>query len=1670
MGQVFRAFEGSHPVALKFLREAPLAGHLKGEVQILSRLSHPNLLHIEHFFSDCSPYLAGTERSGPCMVTEYFPGKPLDQAARELSLKAEDWIGISAELAHGIHYLHSQNILHGDLKPGNVLLTADVRVKILDFGLSRSLVGKYRSEASGTLGYLSPEALMGEFDRGSDLFALGVLLFESLSGELPYPDVLGTLRGQKPKAAPIQSYRPELPDFFCNMVNRLLEPDPRRRFLSALDLLRFLKIHADWVNLPSASFGEILNKPPFISREDELRELQGELKKSRDHPVWIEIHGPTGVGRSRFLEESKWPFLLAGGTWHPFTPLEEDAWLQAPGGKKTSLLEQIEAMLNALPASGSALIFQDLQEWPDEALREVLLFFSCLKNSSKNFAILLEINDDFERPAIREISHWMAANGPVRSIRLEELNEAMATRLLESAALEATRDPSAIVNCLEASGGRPLFLLQNLQLALSGEKLPHLDPKASMNERLLGAARAKLAGLTQGSRELLALLVAPFGPTRVSDVQAMWNPANGSWDRALSELNEKSILRERSEPGELRLKQSAWRKYFCAAFPPDTMREAHRLWFHYLSERVGSGPRPIPESYQLAEHALQGGLSGDALQWGIAAGHVLDRERRVHEAVALLQKLLPYAKSAEERYPLHGSLAHFYTQLGRQDEALQAYDLWIQDRPDDETLLQKTKHRLFTAMVLLSQGMVEQARSRFEECLAIAKPGRYPSHHPYHARAYVFLASLEAGAGRYASAREKLHQASPLAVGMPKILGDIEQRLGEIAQSTLQDEAAFSHFQNSLEPFRNEGNLEAEAIALQFIAMLLQEIGRPGEALNLIDQALGLSKRAGLVLQWARYVGNRALILMDLGRFGEAWDENQKSRDLLDLLGNETQRARSRLHQAELLIRTGSRDRAQALLQDLFASHSRLPNSPLLPEIQLLQGEFHYRDGQFAAAEQLYEELIQDSQNLSPSEAFSAKLGWYRSRARRGNWESNDPAFQEFLNQLKSRSGILFSLWHRLFHFLANPPAPEMMSATLGGMLEKIEDFPILESRREWKELLVRKLLSKNYRLSVAALLRSAEADFRRQLQSLREEFKMDFEKNRKVPALDGDLGTLIDSSLNPLPGPGSSPTPPPATPIRPTAGGTGISEQRFLQFTEITRQIASREEVQIILERVMDAAIELTGAERGFLLLKNPENQDGPLPGFEIKAARRFNQNVLEREEMKLSLSAVREAMEEGTVLLTDNAQVDSRLRDRASVNQLQLKSVLVLPLEMEGEIMGTIYLDHRLQQGRFIEEDLIFLNAFAAQASIGIQKGRLIQELRQAKLQLESRVMNLTNELSYIREQLRYGYEDIVGKSAAMMEVFNILDNVTDTTIPVWIHGESGTGKELVARCLHYNSSRKTKPFVTENCSAIPETLLESELFGHKKGAFTHADRDRIGLIQQANGGTLYLDEVADMSMGMQAKLLRVLQEGEIRPVGSNQTIPVDLRLVTASNKDLAKAVKEGTFREDLFFRINGMTLRLPPLRERKEDIPLLIDYLVRKIVRDFNLEPSDISDDALEMLLNYRWPGNIRELESVIRSTLLFAKGRPITPALLRLAGFKKTDEESDTLGELRETRSEERRLMVEALRKTRMNKRAAAKELGISLRSFYMRMDRHKIPKNKAILKKFLSLETEGAKTK
>jgi transcriptional regulator with GAF, ATPase, and Fis domain/tetratricopeptide (TPR) repeat protein len=508
------------------------------------------------------------------------------------------------------------------------------------------------------------------------------------------------------------------------------------------------------------------------------------------------------------------------------------------------------------------------------------------------------------------------------------------------------------------------------------------------------------------------------------------------------------------------------------------------------------------------------------------------------------------------------------------------------------------------------------------------------------------------------------------------------------------------------------------------------------------------------------------------------------------------------------------------------------------------------------------------------------------------------------------------------------------------------------------------------------------------------------------------------------------------------------LAPAQIAQLETIVRSLATRDRLKPLLEQVLDAMVLWTGVERGLLLLRAPQEDPSQPPRLVPRAARNLAREDLHGEQLVLSRSIAQRAMDSGELVVATDAF--ATLGDlHASVHALRLRSVLAVPLVARGETLGVVYLDDRARRGAFGPQELAWVRLVASQAAMAIADARdqvllrrAVRRAERARARADQLLVEREAELVVTRTELertrdletRYRYDAIAGRSEPMRQMLRIVDRVTTSNVPVLIVGESGTGKELVARAMHHNGPRAKRRFVSENCASVPESLLESTLFGHVKGAFTGAIGNRAGLFEVADGGTLFLDEIGEMPLSMQAKLLRVLQEGEIRLVGSERTRSVDVRLIAATHRDLAAMVEKGTFREDLFYRLNVVTVTVPPLRERTEDIPLLVAHLVEKHAQDRKIK---VTRGALEKLCSYPWPGNVRQLENEVRRAIVLADGQidvgDLSPDVARGGPGAARGAGLDLRSRLDAL---EKELVGDALTKTRGNQTKAAELLGVS----------------------------------
>ena len=531
-----------------------------------------------------------------------------------------------------------------------------------------------------------------------------------------------------------------------------------------------------------------------------------------------------------------------------------------------------------------------------------------------------------------------------------------------------------------------------------------------------------------------------------------------------------------------------------------------------------------------------------------------------------------------------------------------------------------------------------------------------------------------------------------------------------------------------------------------------------------------------------------------------------------------------------------------------------------------------------------------------------------------------------------------------------------------------------------------------------------------------------------------------------------------------------------FLKLLEINRNLNTKIVLKDLLDLIIDTVIEVTGAERGILLLVEGKE-------FRIKAARNMDKEEVRDPEVKVSYSIATNVLQSGKPVRSDDVLKDRRFRSVQKEKHLRLRSVLCVPVRSEEKYIGAIYVDHRFESGAFTDNHLRWLDILSDQVAVAIRNAQMFEDLRcrsrdletaqtrleKLNLDLEEKVFSKSLQLEEAMKliprerprRFKYDYSEIVTRSPKMYELFVLLDKVIESSVPVLILGESGTGKELVARAIHNNGPRKDKEFVSENCAAIPVNLLESEFFGYTRGAFTGATRDKRGLFEVAHEGTLFLDEIADMPAAMQTKLLRALQDGEIRRVGGKSVIKVNVRIISATNKNIYDLVRQTEFREDLLYRINVITVNLPPLRERREDIPLLIDFFLDRIAKRAGGPKKALDRDTFHLLYQYDWPGNIRELENEIeRLTALSGEkieSHLLSPNIQSKGQGRSVSVEGTSLKEIvaRTVEDVEHQVIRSTLMDAGWKKSRAAEILGISRPTLDAKIDKYSLTREEVI---------------
>ncbi len=582
--------------------------------------------------------------------------------------------------------------------------------------------------------------------------------------------------------------------------------------------------------------------------------------------------------------------------------------------------------------------------------------------------------------------------------------------------------------------------------------------------------------------------------------------------------------------------------------------------------------------------------------------------------------------------------------------------------------------------------------------------------------------------------------------------------------------------------------------------------------------------------------------------------------------------------------------------------------------------------------------------------------------------------------------------------------------------------------------------------------------------------------KKRRARLVHGDRLTLGDVELTfsmfdePVhhPRPGSSPQIDPTVSVDTKRSTTSLQLSGLRKLFEFSEKLMTMRKLDDLLEAMLDAVIEVTGAEKGLILLM--EGAEGtaspPVPSIEeqaagappvaaapavvvpasdpvpsrpsegkpvIRASRHVKRESITDTTGVISDSIVRRVLETGRAVIVSDALTDSQFGKSESVLALRLSSVMCAPLVTQGHVTGVMYVGNDRVKGLFERSQLDVLSIFAGQASLIFQNAMLLSALRADKEKLAAEL-----------QDKRFG--EIIGVCPSMMEVFRKLQKVSTTDISVLITGETGTGKELIAREIHRRSNRANGPFVVINCGAIPENLIESELFGHVKGAFTGAVASRPGKFQVADKGTLFLDEIGELPLNLQVKLLRALQERVVYRVGDSKPEKVDIRIVAATNRVLEEEIRAGRFREDLYYRLNVVNVWLPPLRERGDDVLIIAKALLSKYADELHSAVQGFTPQALVAIKKHAWPGNIRQVENRIKKALVLCDKTLLSPEDLDLG-----QSSENSILPLEKAKEEfQRKYVLEVLERNNGNRTQTARDLGVDPRTIFRYLEREQNP--------------------
>ncbi|MFH1728516.1 MAG: sigma 54-interacting transcriptional regulator [Pseudomonadota bacterium] len=1622
-------------LALKILNSQvfnpELEARFENEFLTLKSLNHPLLPRVYDFVCDKSKKL--------CYFTlEYMDAAPISDFVQKLSIK--EAILIIYNFIDLFKYLNSKNIIHFDINPNNILFknsaAGKLNIKLIDFGLSgvtETTIPK------GTNYFIAPEIILNKkASTTSDLYSLGITIYHLLTARFPFnnQNTDSYLKEIKQnKYVEISEYLNQIPDELEELISKMTRYNPEQRYAEfheiEKDISSLIEKHLldgeTSVNEISLKIPAYINFNNYKEHFNKIFNIVSSEKVYYPEVYSILLSGEAGSGKKRLLSElsnaayiKKKPVYRFEFSNDPYDCLGNiiefcllkkkikiDHSDSTNNDKKALSINTIKklaySLAGELSKNPSLVIFEACENLKPDALAFIKLFLDEIKNSKKSFLSIFSINTENEEGA--KLAELLKRKLPNKANYLEwklaHLNKEEVARLCESALNKAY--DSSLIDYLykysKGNAGQVLMLLsylsENNSLILRNNIVQVLETKKDLVPGAIeDIIENKISKLSKNEKHVLSFLSILEVDLNVNLLMIMLcefyeTISKADFILAVEALIHKQLVFKTDDFTDVSL-DSLNSNYFIKIADDYIKMQSHKQintkimkLMHLKIAQYLEASLDLQEKYSetIGFHFSMGSNQEKAFLYLDKKARDLYNQGLWERSALLFERALKDVEKLPDLDPKLVDSILFNAEnlfcLSEYENAIKKLDILKYKKL---ALNEEIKYNLLLGKIQNRQGNSNEALEFYEKAYALSDAENL---HQSQNKAEILLnkLSLFLTIADFQKSQEIIEAISDYKELKNKEKAQFYYLSGLYAYYNENVSMAIESFKLSLSFAQSDKNYSAIIRAFNMLGACAFLEHNYNASIEFYEKAIEISEAISDIYGKSIIYQNIGASLHNIGKLSEALQNYLKASQILDDLNEPIKTEMILFSIALIYSEIGDYETCTKYLEKSQKMAEKSGNKLTIAYVNFLEADLLYQNMTYDIALEKYEIARDLFSKLNLNyQKVQTLINIANIYVQKTQW-NKVKVICKVINSISSlNDGLKTELNILLIKLaIANKDLVEAKNIINNNINEKDIEF-----------------LNYQTQFSINSIL----AQFYEKISNIEK-------ANEYAEKLDFQIKTLAQNMPE-------------------TRKTLFLKRQVIKEAKEISRSIKIKQgiksEVSFKLENLMDLQISLTSqsdpqklinavldnviiftnAIRGFVLLKKELfeklGKDSFLKAlnkkayeYHVIASRNFEQDELSNSIDQISKTIIDKTLLEDKIIQVANA-LEAFSWSR-SISNSKLKSIITFPIVMENEIIGLFYLDDPNNVGSFDDVDLKYIQTLAVITSNLINNLALLTSLTRQNKKIESlnnelskRLLVAENEVQSSKSLLSHmksdgftlkNYNKIITNNKTMLNLFATIEKVKDTELSVLIGGETGSGKELIARSIHYGSKYANKPFLSENCGAVSESLLESELFGHVKGAFTDAIRDKKGLFELANGGTIFLDEIGEMSLGMQKKLLRVLQEKKVRPLGSNNYIDVDFRIICATHRNLDKMVKAEEFRSDLFFRINAVLLKLPALRERKDDIPLLVDHFLRIHSKD---KPKKIDKKLLQLLIDYSWPGNIRQLENEIKR-LVFTSNNEI-----------------------------------------------------------------------------------------